>query len=431
MKNASEVFTSDAIQIDMKESIYNNFLQINDRISVVYNSLIDKAVFVDSNTLSSIDETTEMYTDKDLFSTIFVEDDVDEYQIYLKEMLDVENQQSTYHLIINPTLECIFNCWYCYENHVKGHIQKDVLTKIYKFIDNLSVTYQALTISFFGGEPLMCYQSSLMPIVKYAYNAFHVRGKAFSFNMTTNGFLLSEKMIQEMIKYGFSGAQITIDGNREIHNKTRFLKGGFPSYDKILENIKALANNGCYVTMRLNCTNANIDTFYSLVNDFEDLNEKSQNNITIDCHVVWQEKNKEGIQSKLGQIISHFNKHKLNAKRMAFRQFCYADKRAQCVVNFNGDVYKCTAIDFTNTQRDGVLTDEGCIVWENDSLEKRMLAKQRNKRCRMCRVLPLCHGGCSSRALESSDYCLYPSEDQKNQLVVSRLEQMVVMKKRT
>ena len=115
---------------------------------------------------------------------------------------------------------------------------------------------------------------------------------------------------------------------------------------------------------------------------------------------------------------------------MDFRQLCYADKRAQCVVNFNGDIYKCTAIDFQNVQRDGFLSDDGKLIWENNSLERRMQSKTKNERCKSCRVLPLCHGGCSARALEAEDgYCLYPSEDEKDQMVINRLEYILTMKR--
>ncbi len=113
------------------------------------------------------------------------------------------------------------------------------------------------------------------------------------------------------------------------------------------------------------------------------------------------------LEKKIPGVISVFKENRLEAAKMTFREFCYADRRNQCVVHYNGDIYKCTAIDFENTERDGFLNDEGSIVWENDSLEKRMESKFNNEKCRDCSILPLCHGGCSSFRLKNMNACVY------------------------
>ena len=56
-----------------------------------------------------------------------------------------------------------------------------------------------------------------------------------------------------------------------------------------------------------------------------------------------------------------------------------ASKRNSAVINYNGDIFKCTARDFTTVQRAGYLSDEGELVWENDYLNRRMNAKFNNK----------------------------------------------------
>ena len=405
-------------------------MKISEKTAVIYNSLRDKAVFSDADSLRNLIENNSQDVDSHIASVAFVDDAYNEYECYIHDVSAIENQTVAYHLIINPTLECIFSCWYCYEHHGKGRMREEVIERIKKFIVNLSDKYESLTISFFGGEPLMCYNSVILPVVKYAYDTFFAKGKTFTFNMTSNGYLLTEDRILKMKQYGFVGAQITIDGDREIHNRTRFLFGNRPTYDRIIGNIKLLAENDCYVTLRLNCTHDNIVSFYSLSESLNDLSDKARNKIAIDCHIVWQEKEKKLLQQKQHGLIAHLFKHRLKASKMDFRQLCYADKRAQCVVNFNGDIYKCTAIDFQNVQRDGFLSDDGKLIWENNSLERRMQSKTKNERCKSCRVLPLCHGGCSSRALEAEDgYCLYPLEDEKDQMVINRLEYILTMKR--
>lgn len=110
------------------------------------------------------------------------------------------------------------------------------------------------------------------------------------------------------------------------------------------------------------------------------------------------------------------------ASKSDFRGFCYADRRNSCLVNYNGDVYKCTARDFTNTPRDGYIDSDGSVVWENDSLEKRMASKFSNPHCNICRIFPLCHGGCSTNSLEHSDYCMHNfSDEDKDEVVKNRI----------
>lgn len=71
-------------------------------------------------------------------------------------------------------------------------------------------------------------------------------------------------------------------------------------------------------------------------------------------------------------------------------------------------------MNFIDTPRDGYLNSEGDIIWENDSLEKRMGAKFTNKPCMECKIMPICHGGCSSKPLEKGDnYCIFDFDDNR------------------
>lgn len=88
----------------------------------------------------------------------------------------------------------------------------------------------------------------------------------------------------------------------------------------------------------------------------------------------------------------------------------------------SGDLYKCSAVDFHNTPRDGYISEEGELIWENDSLEKRMASKFTNLFCKTCRIMPLCHGGCSKHSLLSNAYCINnQSEEKKDYIVINRI----------
>jgi uncharacterized protein len=106
---------------------------------------------------------------------------------------------------------------------------------------------------------------------------------------------------------------------------------------------------------------------------------------------------------------------------------CYADKKNSAVINFNGDIFKCTARDFTNVKREGYIDVKGEVIWENDSLNRRLNAKFNNKPCLSCRIMPLCNGGCSQHALDHlgvDEYCVYSfDEKEKDKIVTLKFEE--------
>lgn len=388
----------------MVYSKYNNVIEVTQTTVALYNALTDKTMFLRKSDMEMPSINLKQKMQKHGF---IVQDDVDEAALFFEYAKKVEYSKEPFHLIINPTINCNFNCWYCYEKHISSKMEQYTVEKIKKLVQLLYREHRNIQLSFFGGEPLLYYKSVMLPILEHIKNYAQEIGGDFSVNMTTNGFLFNEKIIRELNIYNFNGAQITLDGNREEHNKIRFLKSGEGSYDTIIKNVKLLARHGVPVRLRINSTNENINSLEYITADFSDLNEEALKNIHIDIHIVWQEKQKLLLEKKMPEVISAFKKNQIMATKMTFREFCYADRRSQCVVHYNGDIYKCTAVDFENTKRDGFLNDEGFIVWENNSLEKRMSSKFNNENCRDCSILPLCHGGCSGLGLKGVNGCIY------------------------
>ena len=59
------------------------------------------------------------------------------------------------HLIILPTEQCNFRCKYCYEDFKVGKMAKFCVEGINKLISQRLPNTSNLTISWFGGEPLL------------------------------------------------------------------------------------------------------------------------------------------------------------------------------------------------------------------------------------------------------------------------------------
>lgn len=340
-------------------------------------------------------------------------------------------------MIINPTLDCNLHCWYCYEQHnIHSGMNSDTIEAIYRLIDTKvsEEELKYLNVSFFGGEPLLYYKKVVLPILKYASEACSKNNIQLASNFTTNAVLLTSDIIKELNNIGLSRPatfQITLDGNREFHNSVRFTSKNTPTYDTIINNIHEALAAGNPVTVRLNYTDSNIESFVDIIEEFKDLAENERNIVQFKFEQVWQNKSKHKDTKKRAlEIAKLFSKYGLFAAydTLYQRHNCYADMPNNIVINYNGDIFKCTARDFTTDRREGVLNSDGTIIW-NKLYEKRMTIKHRNIACHNCNILPLCNGGCSQNKLDNPviDRCYQNmNENNKMEIVLGRLKEILI-----
>ena len=59
--------------------------------------------------------------------------------------------------------------------------------------------------------------------------------------MITNGLLLTEEVVDRLLPYGLVGVKITLDGDRDTHNRMRPLRGRQGTFDRIVENMRQVA----------------------------------------------------------------------------------------------------------------------------------------------------------------------------------------------
>ncbi|MDB4954307.1 MAG: Fe-S protein radical family [Myxococcales bacterium] len=103
---------------------------------------------------------------------------------------------------LNITWKCNLDCAYCSEyDNSKGHIPyEDLVARIDK-IKALGTLHTDLI----GGEPLL--HPDLLPLMRYVT---HHHG--MTTGMTTNGFLLTEDKLKELIDAGMGRIQMSVDG---------------------------------------------------------------------------------------------------------------------------------------------------------------------------------------------------------------------------
>ena len=368
-----------------------------------------------------------------------VDADTDEIKQLVDEWEQEDSDTRKFSIIVNPTLGCNLRCWYCYENHEhKPLMNESVYNSILRLIDNKlqSEKFESLNISFFGGEPLLGFDKIVMPILTYACQKCKNKGKSITTHFTTNGVLLTKDVLDAINNLELSSKamfQITLDGNREIHNQSRVGINKAPTYDTVLANIIRAAESQNMVCVRLNYKAENLMSFLDVLDDFADLPDETKRYIRFNLQQIWQDCNCNtvDISNLVKNVKNNFRKEKffIDSNDGNCRHCCYADMENSVVVNYDGNVYKCTAREFLPENREGVLYEDGTIEM-NNLYEKRMAVKYSNPSCLECKILPICNGGCSQHKLEanSQTWCYYNiSEEEKDKRVISSLKELVAM----
>lgn len=414
----------------MKVSRYNVFIDRGNSV-IVYNTLFGNFLILDRRSASLLsDGQVEpcLYEDKPFYrvfleNKMIIEDDVDEVALAQRDYEIATCDDTSFELIILPTLACNFCCWYCYESHQDTHVlDENVICRIKALVRRVcsSDSLRTLVVSLFGGEPLLAYRQSVIPLLKSSLDIANEYGKDLICMMTTNGSLLTKSRIKELKSLRLSSLQITLDGNQEEHNKVRCSKSIRDSYTSIVVNVREAVKQGIYVCLRLNIseeTNIRVD---ELLNEFQDLSAKQKSLLSFNVQKVWQ--SDESIQEEVNIICSQIKQKGFQVQNVyttpnSIWRVCYADKKNQIVVSPKGEVFKCTARDFTEEHVEGHLCNEGVVDWLKLHENRRASTPFNHKACQQCSIMPICIGGCSQILMEhqDTDTCPlhYTSEDKE------------------
>lgn len=401
----------------MKQSKYNCILQDNTGM-VIYNAATDQLVALTPQLANIFNESkaapekikaqhAELY-DHLLQKGIFVCDDADETEAYIRKREEYERSSGEYTITINPTLACNMSCWYCYESHknmpaMSADVKQSVLLLIDKLLADNKL--KKLNLSFFGGEPLLYFDKVVVDIINHAKMQCKAFDAKLSIHFTTNAYLLTDNVLKQLEGLDVS-FQITIDGGKQVHDSVRKTKGGEPTYARIVEHIHQTLSHGFPVGVRFNYTAKSIPSFIDVVKDFSHLQQEQKPLVNFTFQRVWQDN--EGDADQVGQQVEHIERAFeqaglfVNNAKSYIVPYCYADGVNTAVVNYNGDLFKCTARDFAPKSKEGTLAADGTLRW-NERLRKRMSIRHGSDTCLQCRIYPICHGGCSQMKLEAPD----------------------------
>jgi len=151
-------------------------------------------------------------------------------------------------LNLELTQQCNLRCQYCcygeHYAHFRKHGEKNMSWEIaWKAVqDYLDKSPEIPIIGFYGGEPLLKFDLLQRIVVKAKSYAEDI-GFDLSFNITTNGTLLTDAVIHFLAEHRF-GVLVSLDGTKKAHDRYRVFRKenreepDVGSFDVVMKNLK-------------------------------------------------------------------------------------------------------------------------------------------------------------------------------------------------
>lgn len=210
--------------------------------------------------------------------------DIRKKENYEKALLKGFNSQ----LFLILTHECNLRCKYCiysdnyphtitYDNkNMTFDVAKKAVDSYIKLYKNKLVNGYRNNpiINFYGGEPLLQFKL-IKKVVEYCKSYDY----DFQFFITTNGVIMNDEIIKLLIDNNFR-VTISLDGNKENHDRNRVSKDNKRTFEIIINNLKKLQQEklkrGVSQPISFNCCYDDYSNMIDII-DFFNKNEKELN----------------------------------------------------------------------------------------------------------------------------------------------------------
>ena len=412
---------------NMKVSKYNHVYKFYDNVDqkVIYNARTGSLALMNREYIDAYDSilksqniANEKVAEQFLMGGFAVEDDIDEIDLIRMKTLTSRYSTNSLSLTIAPTMECNFDCVYCYE-HISEkakRMSQETQDSIIKMIESKVGSIESLHITWYGGEPTLAVDTVVQlseRMIKICddnnihYNAFIV----------SNGYALNESVAEQLVDVRVGGVQYSIDGPPETHDKRRPLKGGQPTFEKIIENIRGTKNIFNGISVRVNVDNENQEQISSLLDIFKSNDIAVDDNVMIyvanvDSHNECYSRSLCSSGENFADFELDFHKSK---KDRGFKgtyrdkypkikaNFCSADSLNGLVIDPEGYIYKCWSDIGIKERVTGNVNSSKANEKYNRTLlvDYMMYDSTTDSECRDCSVLPLCVGGCPRKRMEN------------------------------
>lgn len=391
--------------MSLKKSRFNFIYKRAEDEVVIYNTFSKALVVLAEEEYGQF--LKDAYTEDEVRDTlmengILVEESFDEMGFLKYFHYKTKFSNDTLFLTIAPTLDCNFACPYCYENRRQGRMSQEVQDGIIAFIeDTVESGAKTIDISWYGGEPLL-YPDIVESLSERILKLAKEKDCILKMHMVTNGYLLTEEIVEMLDRIGVTRIQITLDGMKENHDVRRPLRNGKGTFEQIFENLRLFDDSPIAVVIRMNVDRQNAKDFKRLKEAIEELENP---NIGVYASPV------EDINKDTVNEVSDFmtteefdaftmqscDEGGLSSNDFAVMDdrycFCTAETENCYVVDDRGDFYKCWDEVGRREHRCFNILDSENV---NYSVMAHYLSSDpfADEKCKDCVFLPLCFGGC-------------------------------------
>lgn len=311
-------------------------------------------------------------------------------------------------MCIAPTMACNLACTYCYEAgyHSSQTMRSDVEEALIDLVRReLRLKPRPVSVSWYGGEPLLV--PDRVTRISRAFRDMADEAKVtYWASMVTNGTLLSQDLVNELIELRVRSMQITVDGPRRIHDaRRRYASGIGSTYDVIMHNLATIDFGPIAVSVRCNIDKTNTGEWKELVREIHSLG-LTKFWVYPGLVLAWG-----GFCSDASQCLTNQEflpvkwEFEAFSKTLGFKaghnpspraHYCGADSTYGFTLGPDGSIYRCWNHIGDKSRAVGNIL----LSHSNPSpiLDWVTYDPTKDEQCRDCDILPICLGGCPEKA---------------------------------
>jgi uncharacterized protein len=341
---------------------------------------------------------------------VYIDDSINEKSLLTYKRDQFKYQTAGLNVVLVPTYACNLACEYCQVDKVSWRTMDDTIrNKVTRCIQKQisRYNYKALEINVYGGEPFVAF-SNWMKMVEELHTFCLERGVKFRIGIYTNGTILKEAQIEQLLRYHIKSIQVSVDGPQAIHDKRRpYRKTGQGSYEIVMETLARLKQADLNPIVAINIDKENYEHLGELL---EDLKARGLGNLPVVFGSISVKTDACGSYQSCytdGAVIQLFPRVWQLAKEHGFEQnftplsfpiYCGHQTFSNMVIDAAGDLYKCYAFVGLAEHRCGTINDEGEIQYEAPYYQWMTRDPLAMASCPQCKLLPFCGGGCGAQA---------------------------------